>query len=75
MRDVLFYELKIPAVEKKKRGRGKPYITRNNVYFRGRKQYIWGKIYFGGSKQKGAGKAVTVESILSRALPLVGKIF
>ena len=61
--------------KRRKRGRGKPYIRKNKVYFGGRRSYLRkNKVYFGEGRnrsQRGDGTFVT---ILSTALPLVGEI-
>ena len=60
---------------RRKNGRGKPYIRKNKVYFGGRRQYLRkNKVYLGEDRkrsQRGDGIARTV---LSTALPLVGEI-
>ena len=59
----------------RKRGRGKPYIRKNKVYFGGRRPYVRkNKVYFGeGRKRSERGDGIFGRK-LSTTLPLVGEI-
>ena len=61
--------------KRRKRGRGKPYIRKNKVYFQGRRPYLRkDKVFFGeGRKRSERGDGIFA-TILSTALPLVGEI-
>ena len=61
--------------KRRKRGQGKPYITKNKVYFGGRRPYLRkNKVYFGeGRKRSQRGDSI-FGTILPTALPFVGEI-
>ena len=61
--------------KRRKRGRGKPYIRKNKVYFGGRRPYLRkNKVYFNeGGKRSQRGDGI-FGTILSTALPLLEKL-
>ena len=61
--------------KRRKRGRGKPYIRKSKVYFRGRRPYLRkNKISFSEGIRRSQRGDDTFGTILSTALPLVGEI-
>ena len=61
--------------KRRKRGRGKPYIRKYKVYFRGRRPYLRKhKVYFGECRKRSQRGDSIFGTILSTALPLVGEI-
>ena len=61
--------------KRRKRGQGKPYITKNKVYFGGRRPYLRkNKVYFGERRKRSQRGDGIFGTILSSALPLVGEI-
>ena len=61
--------------KRRKRGREKPYIRKNRVYFGGRRSYLRkNKVYFGEGRKRSQKGDCIFGTILSTTLPLVGEI-